>query len=612
MSDNPELNQDPVEEEKPKRSRKTLLIIGAILILCCLGAAVAVSLSNTDTSESADPEQVAEESADDRSSDAGEVQEAASDDIDSDAQDDTSEQQDLAKSSEESESVVEETDQQEEAAESQPEPTATLEPTLVPTETPAPTPTPLPVGLSRANPFGPGDVVSSDSWEVQVLETVRGEEAWQQILAANQFNDPPPEGMEYLSILIYAKNISAAEDAIRISDADFNVTGEDNILYDRAYVSGLEPELEAELFSDGETEGWITYLVREDEHNLMLVHDELFSFDEDDNRYVALEEGASVVVDSSLYEISPTTSGLTRQEPVPLGETVTTEEFEVTIKEVRRGDDVYNMLLEANQFNDPPDEGMVYMAALIHAKRIGTADRATEISYIEFDPTGSANILYERPSVVEPDDRIGAYLFPGGEAEGWYIFEVPADEANIMLAYEPLFSFDDEDLRFLAIDENASVAVPDTLSEGFGNDIGEEKSAPAPLGETVNTGFFEFTVTDVIKNNDALAFVQQSGTSNDPPDPGMDYVAVRMKVRRVDPTDDWTSISGSSFEITGDNGVVYDRPLVFGIDPRFDVRLFPDGEYEGWAVYQVAEGEGGLMLIYDTLFNIGNRYFALE
>ncbi len=190
--------------------------------------------------------------------------------------------------------------------------------------------------------------------------------------------------------------------------------------------------------------------------------------------------------------------------------------------------------------------------------------------------------------------------------------QVPVEEKNLMLVYEPLFSFTDEDLRFLAIDENASIEVPESLNSISDNDIGKEKSDPAELGEMVVTSSFEFTVTDLIRGNEALAFVQQAYAGNDPPDEGMEYVAVKMKVRRISPDDDWISISGIEFDLTGDNGIVYDMPFAVEPEPRLDVRLYPDGEYEGWTVYQASEGESGLLLIYDTLFGIGERYFSLE
>ena len=596
MSEKTENTLEPDEVKKPKRMRSLILILGSILILCCLGLGALFIFSDSDSSNVADRQEVVDDSQVAESADVGEPSDESTDDP------------------EDSDQIIaeEQEETQAEASASESEPAPTAPPTAIPTATPAPTPTPLPVGLSRAQPFSPDETVSGGSWEIQILESLRGEEAWQKIAATNQFNDPPPEGMEYLLINVHAMNISSSDEAARISDADFDLTGEENILYNSAYIVEPEPELEAELFTGGETQGWISFLVSEGEGDLILILDELFNFDEDETRYIALKEGASVMVDPGLYDLGATALGLARNEPVLLGETVSTNEFEVMIKELMRGDDVYNMLLEANQFNDPPDEGMIYLAARIHARRIGTGDCALNISYIDFDPTGSANILYDRPSVVEPDGGLDAYLYPGGEAEGWVVMQVPDDEGDLMLVYEPLFSFDDEDLRFLTIDENASIEVPETLNSISDNGIGAEKTDPAKLGETVITSNFELTVTDVIRGNEALAFVQQASEGNDPPDDGMEYIAVKMKVRRIDPNDDWIAISGIGFDLTGDNGVVYDLPYAIEPEPKLDVRLYPDGEYEGWSIYQAAEGETGLLLIYDTLFGIGERFFGLE
>ena len=76
-----------------------------------------------------------------------------------------------------------------------PKPTKTSKPTPIP-----PTPTPERVGMSRSNPYPSSQVVHAPNWDVQVLEVVRGDEAWKALQAANQFNEPAPEGMEYILV----------------------------------------------------------------------------------------------------------------------------------------------------------------------------------------------------------------------------------------------------------------------------------------------------------------------------------------------------------------------------------------------------------------------------
>lgn len=323
----------------------------------------------------------------------------------------------------------------------------TEEPTPIP-----PSPTPLPMGLSRSNPYPKTELVNAPNWDIQVLEVVRGDAAWQAIKSENQFNDPAPEGMEYLMVKIHAKCTYADSDTHMISGSDFDITGDRLIKYSQAPVVDPEPALDAELYSDGETEGWVSFLVGQGEGNLILIFDELLNWDEDRFRFIALDDGASISVSQDLAGISPTDLGEERNSPAPVGETVITENWKVNILEAARGDEVWSMVQAANQFNDPPAEGMEYVALKVHVQNIGTEDIAEQIDGSYFSTTGSANTVYDNPSVVDPDPALDAYLFPGGETEGWVVLQVAKDETGIMVIFEPLFTFSNEDTRFMYLE----------------------------------------------------------------------------------------------------------------------------------------------------------------
>ena len=238
-----------------------------------------------------------------------------------------------------------------------PEPTNTPKPTSVP-----PTPTPLPIGLNRSNPYAITELVSAPNWDVQVLETVRGDAAWQAIQSANQFNDPAPEGMEYLLAKIHAKCTYADSEEHSISGYDLNVTGDRLIQYSPASVVDPDPSLDAQLYKDGETEGWVSFAVGQGERNLMLIIDELANFNDDRIRFIALDEGASISVDPDLSEIAFTDLGKDRTSPAPFGETIITEDWKANFLEVVRGDEAWTMIQAVNQFNELPADGMEYVA----------------------------------------------------------------------------------------------------------------------------------------------------------------------------------------------------------------------------------------------------------
>jgi hypothetical protein len=325
--------------------------------------------------------------------------------------------------------------------------------TVIPTDTPVPpTPTPLPKGMSRSSPFARTEVVSAPNRDVQVLEIVRGGEAWQAIQAANQFNEPAPPGWEYLLVKLRVKCTAADSVEHMISGADFKVTGDRLMEYHSASVVEPDPQLDAQLFAGGETEGWSAYLVREGEGSLILILDELMSFDENRFRFIALDEGAAINVPPELKDISPTEVGTDRASPAPFGEAVTTEDWQVTVLEVVRGDKAWQMAQEANQFNEPPAAGMEYVAVRLHVRYIGTTDKAEAISDVSFKTTGSANVLYDLPSIVDPEPALDVTLFPGGGYEGWVIMQAAQGETGLNLVFEPLFDFSGQNKRFLSLE----------------------------------------------------------------------------------------------------------------------------------------------------------------
>ena len=492
-------------------------------------------------------------------------------------------------------------------------PTDKPEPTVEPTPTDEPTATPVPPqGMSRGNPFPIDTIVEAPNWNVQVIEVVRGDEAWSQIQAANQFNDPPLEGMEYVLIKVKAVSTHSDSESHFISGSDFGITGDKLIYYRPTSVVAPEPELSAELFSGGETEGWIPFSIGEGEESLILVVDEILNFDEDRRRFIAIEENTSIVADPSLFDIDPTSLGMSRSAPAPIGDTVVTDDWEITVTDMVRGEEAWAIVQTTNQFNEPPAEGMEYVAVELQVRYIGTDERTVNISGADFSLTGEFNILYNWPSIVDPEPALDVYLYPGGQYDGWTVMEAREDEGHLMVRFAPLFEFSDDQVRYLAIVDQASVSIPAELAEIEPNGLGEERSDPAPLGETVITDEWEFTILEVVRGNEALAMAQQANQFNDPPEPGTEYVAIKVRVRNIDTQDSPEDVSDSFFKTVDDTNVEYDLPSVVDPDPALDISLYPDGEYEGWVVLQASEGGNDLIAVVSPLFSFETYYMALE
>jgi len=493
----------------------------------------------------------------------------------------------------------------------------TSAPTIPPKATPTIAPTIAPMGFSRSNPFPGTELVSVPNWDVQVLETKRGADAWTDIQAANSYNEPAPEGMEYLMVKIHVKCTYNDSDEHSISGYDFYITGDKAILYTTGMASVVkpEPELDATLFSGGETEGWSVYLVSQGEGNLILVFDESWSFDEDSKRYIALDPGAAINIPSDLNAIAASETGMQRSSPIPFKEKLVTEDWEMTILEVVRGEAAWNLVLEANRYNDPPFDGYEYIAVKLHVRNIGTVDDSSSIDGYSFNITGSANILHDLPSIVEPEPALDIDLYPGGEYDGWVVFQSIIGETNLMLAFQESWTFDDDEVRYLAVDEGAYLEVPTDLNNIASTDIGKERNNPALLSEKVTTDNWEISIVEVIRGDEAWNMALAANQYNDPPEDGFEYIAVKAYVHNISTEDVATNVSDFDFNTTGSNGVLHDVPSVVDPDPAFDITLYPDGEYEGWMILQVGVGETEIKLVFDPLFEFSDeskRFISLE
>lgn len=316
---------------------------------------------------------------------------------------------------------------------------------------PAPTRTPSPIGMSRRSPYSRDAVAEAPYWRFQILETVRGARAWQALQEANQFNRPAPTDMEYLIVKLRVTCMYDDDRAHDIAENDFRVTGSRLIEYFTAHAVAPDPALDAQLFRGETAEGWAVYLVGQEERNLILVMDELADYDADQRRFIALDPGASLTVPSELAYIEPTILGTSREAPAPFGETVTAEDWQIQVLETIRGEAAWLMAQQANQFNKPPEEGMAYVIVKIYVRYIGTRDEPAFIRDSYFETTGSANVVYDTPTVVDPAPQLDAALYPGGAFEGWVTLQVAQDETDIVAIFEPWLSLSDINRRFLAL-----------------------------------------------------------------------------------------------------------------------------------------------------------------
>lgn len=171
-------------------------------------------------------------------------------------------------------------------------PTPTLRP--VPTLRPLPTlalrltPTPPPnvPGYTRSNPVSLGKGVvwtgrDGEQIEFTLLQFFRGQDAWSRIKSANQFNNPPPSGAEYLLFKIRARFVKAGkESSVTLTDAFFVVVtsdGQESKSFKGPTIVPPDPRFGGTIYATGSLEGWIAFTITaRDPHPLLAYGQAIF------------------------------------------------------------------------------------------------------------------------------------------------------------------------------------------------------------------------------------------------------------------------------------------------------------------------------------------------
>jgi len=257
-------------------------------------------------------------------------------------------------------------------------------------------------------------------------------------------------------------------------------------------------------------------------------------------------------------------------------------------------------------FNAPPRKGYQYILVQAQVKNLGPSDEAKKVSVLDFRVTGSRGVIYEHPWLVI-DKPLEGEFFGGGTLKGELPFEIAEDETNLILIYDP---GPESTARWLALEELTFPIVSSIEPAPGAEERGRKKGEPAPLGEAVlSDEGLEITVLDI--QRDAWQQIYAMNEFNEEPAEGMEYILVKVQARYVGGREQTVSVNPLAFRVTGEKGVIYERPWLT-IDGELRVELFEGGAFTGLLGLEVAQGEQGLILIYDPGLGSTARYLSLE
>lgn len=113
--------------------------------------------------------------------------------------------------------------------------------------------------------------------EITINETFRGEEAWSLIVNENRYNDPAPEGKEYIinRVKIVMNNATSENLKTEFNSREFDYISEKGASY--SVDSQVIPDrLDIELYNNGEAEGSVFGLVDIDDNPLLRFNSTFF------------------------------------------------------------------------------------------------------------------------------------------------------------------------------------------------------------------------------------------------------------------------------------------------------------------------------------------------
>ena len=135
---------------------------------------------------------------------------------------------------------------------------------------------------------------------------------------------------------------------------------------------------------------------------------------------------------------TPTPAHGSRGNPVPLGTALKvrnseTDHWEVTVLETTT--DATELVLDENQFNDPPEEGNQFFIAKVRAKYLGTDSNRFNGS-LRLGTLGDGGVVYTtfgNSCGVIPDELPNSELFTNGTIEGNECWEIASTDAESLL-----------------------------------------------------------------------------------------------------------------------------------------------------------------------------------
>jgi hypothetical protein len=294
-------------------------------------------------------------------------------------------------------------------------------------------------GLSRADPVPLGAVVQAGPVELQVLGVLSGQEAIDAMLAASPTNVEPRDGMTYVAVNLSVHNSGSRP--LWLDNDDFALTGDSGLVWRFLGAQPPDPALDTTLNPGETTEGWSAFGIPREERSLLLIFDSLELDGSWADRVLAIQDGARIH-DRSQRTAESNDAGADVSTALGIGEAAVTDQWSVTLLDVvteAAAFDLVDYRTGALGVGDATGaDGSVWIALQF---RIQNATAGGELAYFPANAfvlvDDAGNPLLDIATLTPPrPDAAGGY-YPGGERDGWVMFDVPLDYTTSTVRFLP-------------------------------------------------------------------------------------------------------------------------------------------------------------------------------
>lgn len=319
---------------------------------------------------------------------------------------------------------------------------------------------------ARNRPVAFGATALVGDWTLRVSEV--DFDATEEVLAENQFNEAPEPGHVFVTALVEG-TYDGEETGNMLWDFSLKVVGEKSVAYGQSDPGcGVVPNdllSVEEVFPGGTVKGNACWSVPvEDISSIVMFAEPTFSFDNErqffalapvgvphDGEVTAPVLGARAGRPKEVVRDANQPVG-SRGNPVPLGQAIRVGDWTVQVAGVTP--DATQLVLQENQFNDPPQPGEQFFLVDLSVRFDGTGEETGNASWdLIFKVVGAKAVAYggsESGCGVVPNAMWDQpEVFAGGVVVGQECWSVPADEVgSLVLTAEPLSFTDDETVFF--------------------------------------------------------------------------------------------------------------------------------------------------------------------